>query len=162
MASQPDQTYRLGGIVFGPSPYSVPDGSLLAASLNVVMRDTDTLEARRGLERMFRALQYDKIIEYQEALLLHRTTDGQISIVQPPFTAVTRTNAGTALNPSATRKVQSAVAGNRLFVTSSTGVKVLDSLAAFFRDVGGPIAPGFDPPNPSAGTTIPNNKRVAS
>jgi hypothetical protein len=160
MGSHPEQVFRLRGIVYGGSEYTAPDGSMHITSQNLVIREADRLESRRGLRRALHALRYDKIIEYQQSILTHVKASGSMHRVDAPFTSVARL-VGVAGNP-ATRRIQHAVAGNRLFVTSATGLKVLDDVSTgVLRDAGGPVGLSLSADLTSAGTTVFANKRVA-
>ena len=138
MGSKPQGTTRFTGIIDGINPNELPSGSLHMATLNVIMREVDTIEARIGLARLLKGLRYDKLIAYNQNLIGHTAANGAMTRFIPPDFITANPNFGTCLNP-ATRKIQSSAAGGRLFVTTGTGLQVLDDVSTGpFRDAGGP------------------------
>lgn len=147
MGSKSDATQQLRGVVYGKSMYAVPSGSLHLASQNVVLREDQKLESRRGIERLLRSNCHDKLFLFSDRLFAHQLDEDEASPgvggVLNRFSAdlTTVTSLGAMTNP-ATRKIQSAVAGGRLFLTTGQGLKVLDAAGeSAFKPGGGPIAP---------------------
>lgn len=144
-------TTQLGGVIVGKNPATLPSGSLHLASRNMVMREQDKLESRRGLERVFHSLRYDKLFAFGGLLYAHQfdADGGNLFRFNAAFT--TTTDMGDLTSPP-TRKPQHQAAGGRCFFTCNsnggpglegyTGLKVLDSITTTLRPAGGPIAPG--------------------
>lgn len=145
MGAKQSATTQFRGIVVGGNPVDFDDGAMHIASQNLVLREANTLEVRRGLGRLWRALSYDRIIAFEEKLLLHATPSNTMRRVGAPYFPAPSSadNIGTASHPSG-RKIRHAVAGGRLFITSGEGIQVLDQSTGSLRPAGGPIAPGID------------------
>lgn len=138
MAAKETPTIDLLGVVDGQNPSALRNGAQLILSKNVVLREASVLESRRGQERAFHALRYDRMFAFGGSLFLHAMSGDYIKRADAPFGAAGN-DAGTASHPSG-RKMRTQVAGGRLFLTTGSGLKVLDTVGGTFRAAGGPVA----------------------
>lgn len=151
MGSKDNPVTALGGVVVGGNPALLPSGAMHLASRNVVCREPEVVESRRGLQRVALSERFDKLFGFSDLLFGHQldVTGGALFRFNPAFTLAT--SLGVLTSP-ATRRPQSVAAGGRLFFTTAsdggvsapgtTGLKVLDSTSDVLVPAGGPVAPG--------------------
>jgi len=130
-------TLKARGLFTHPNPFSaVPEGALSQAENAVIDRE-NLVEVRRGFGRYSSAVigEIDQWIEFRDALFAHnRTTDelkkdngsGTFSVV------------GTVIAPSSRVAVKATEANKNLYITSTTGIRKLESPSGSLQDAGMP------------------------
>lgn len=138
------QTARFAGVIVSKNPYELPDGSLHHGTLNMSLTADDALRSRTGLTNILRQEAMDKLFSYAGRILTFAPGSGTLNVLKADFSGVDYA-ADTALSHlDAQTKIQGALAGERLFLTTDTGVRALDGVAgAAGRAAGGPLAPGI-------------------
>ena len=119
---------KLKGLYTHPNDLSeMPEGALAVAD-NVVINKESVAEPRRGFERLSYAFaspadRANKLFVYQDKLLAHYSTNK----LAYDSGAAWVDYAETLAPPDASTPVRSAEANNNLYLTSASGVKVLDA-----------------------------------
>jgi hypothetical protein len=118
---------KVKGLYTHPNDLSeIPEGALARAD-NIVINKESIAEPRRGLSKLsygFAATdnRANKLFVYQDKLITHYSTN---KLAYDSGSAWTDYSA-TLAPPDATTPVRAAEANNNLYLTSSTGIKVLD------------------------------------
>lgn len=121
---------KIAGLYTHPNDLSeVPQGALARAD-NVVINRESVAEPRRGFDRLTYGFasnsdRANKLFVYQDTILAHYATN-KLARYSSGWTNYS----GTFDPPSATVPVRAAEANNNFYFTTSTGVKVLDSVSA--------------------------------
>lgn len=122
---------KLKGLYSHPNDLSeLPEGALARAD-NVVINKESVAEPRRGFSKLsygfsdptYRA---NKLFQYQDKLIAHYSTNKLAYDTGAAWSAYS----GTFAAPDSTTPVRAAEANNNLYLTTSTGVKVLDAYNA--------------------------------
>jgi hypothetical protein len=111
----------LKGLKTNINQLQVGDGALVA--VNNVNIDRGFAESRRGFNAYAAQTDIDRITEYQDHLIVHRTND-----TMSYYTSGTKTDySGTFAHPNAnTARMRFLQANQNLYFTTSTGIKMLD------------------------------------
>lgn len=144
-----DSVIPMRGLNTSVNRYLAPDGSQTNDSWNWMLRRPGVLETRNPVERLAidggtTTTFVDKMFAYKNDLYCLRSTADlrRYDIATNTYSGILATISGVVANDL---KMRSAVAGERLFLTTNTGPICVDSdTVTYARAAGGPTAPGVD------------------
>ena len=149
---------RIAGLYTNPNPLSeVPEGSLEVAD-NIVIDRESVAETRRGL-RQYGAPQASasKLFQYRGTVLLH----DDASLFSDSGGGTWANTGGALVAPCPPIKVHSAEQNRNLFLTSSVGIRKLDSPTAALAAAGAPRALDLDAAIGATPGFLDNGNQVA-